>query len=277
MKRIILLANTAKPNVTEAMKVLEPWLRERADVRVETDLDAEWSGPADVVVALGGDGTMLHAARKFARAGTPIVGINVGKFGFLTEGTAEDAQEVLGDVLAGRCTVHERMMLRCRLERKGKTLQDTLGLNDAVVCRTSLSRLMTIELLVDGEPVNTYRADGLIVATPVGSTAHSLAASGPILAPDMDAFVVSPICPHTLSNRPIVISPDRMLEMRPRESAESPALTVDGQMCTQLEDGDSVQIERAAEKLRLISTGRRTFFETLRTKLGWSGQPRYVR
>jgi NAD+ kinase len=278
MKRIIIFANPKKQGVLEAVAETEAWLRGRAEVVVDHDVECERDTTGgDFVVVLGGDGTVLQAARKFAGNGVPIVGINVGKFGFLTEATAEEARDVLAQVLEGRFELRERMMLRCLLDRGGRHVRDWLGLNDVVMSRTSLSRLITIDFLVDEEPVTTYRADGLIVSTPVGSTAHSLAASGPILHPSMEAFVVAPICPHTLSNRPIVLPPESVLEMRPRDYAESPALTVDGQLYTPLEEGDTVTIRRAEKRLRLIHTGRRTFFETLSSKLSWSGQAPYVR
>jgi len=278
MKRIIIFANPKKQGVLEAVAETEAWLRGRAEVVVDHDVECERDTTGgDFVVVLGGDGTVLQAARKFAGNGVPIVGINVGKFGFLTEATAEEARDVLAQVLEGRFELRERMMLRCLLDRGGRRVRDWLGLNDVVMSRTSLSRLITIDFLVDEEPVTTYRADGLIVSTPVGSTAHSLAASGPILHPSMEAFVVAPICPHTLSNRPIVLPPESVLEMRPRDYAENPALTVDGQLYTPLEEGDTVTIRRAEKRLRLIHTGRRTFFETLSSKLSWSGQAPYVR
>jgi NAD+ kinase len=277
MRRVVVFANQTKEGVLDAVQQAQAWLKGRAEVILELDLERPWSGPpADLVVVFGGDGTMLHAARKFAPSGMPVVGINVGKFGFLSEATVAESRQVLDDILGGRYQVGERMMLHCRLERSGQAVLDTPGLNDAVISRTSLSRLITIDLLVDGELVTTYRADGLIVATPVGSTAHSLAASGPLLLPELEAFVVSPICPHTLSNRPIVLPPDSVLEMVPRGGAENPALTVDGQVYRTLQEGDTVRVRRAEQKLRLIQTGRRTFFQTLRDKLGWSGEPRYV-
>ncbi len=277
MKRLVILANKKKPEVIEALRELEPWLRQRAEVVATLDVESEWHGDrVDFVAAFGGDGTMLQAARRFAGHQVPIIGINVGKFGFLTQATAEEAKEVLTDILEGHYEISERMMLRCLLERNGRCVQDGPALNDAVVSRTSVSRLITIDFLVNGEHVTTYRADGLIVSTPVGSTAHSLAASGPILSPEMDAFVVSPICPHTLSNRPLVLPPESTLELRPRSVGEKPALTVDGQVFNVLEEGDTVRIQRAKQSLKLILSGRRTFFETLRNKLDWSGQPRYV-
>jgi len=277
MKKVAILSS-AKPGVAEAVADVEAWLSKNAEVVAHLDEDTEWDEqPVDFVLVFGGDGMVLHAARRFAPLGTPVLAVNVGKFGFLSETTAQGAREVLTDVLADRFELHPCMMLHCRLVRSGEVLLDTLGLNDAVVSRTSLSRLMTLDLAVDGEPVTTYRADGLIVATPVGSTAHSLAASGPLVDPSLDAFIIAPICPHTLSNRPLVLPPDDALEMIPREFAEPPALTVDGHIFTVLEKDDSVVIERAEQKLQLIRTGRRTFFATLRDKLGWSGQPRYVR
>lgn len=278
MKKVVICANRNKPHMLEAVRELEPWLRQRAEVFEDREDRPDWEGgPVDFVAAFGGDGTVLRAARKFSAHKVPIVGINVGKLGFLTETTADQSREVLADALEGRYQVAERMMLHCRLERGGEVLVETLGLNDAVISRTSFSRLITIDFLVDGEMVTTYGADGLIVASPVGSTAHSLAASGPIMHPDMEGFVVCPICPHTLSNRPIVLPAQAKVEMRPRAFAENPALTVDGRIHHVLESGDRVLVRRAEHKLLLIRTGRQTFFETLRTKLDWSGQTRYAK
>jgi len=278
MKKVVILANSSKPAVAAAMGKLDPWLREHAQIVARIDEKTDWDGrPADFAVVVGGDGTVLLAARKLARFGLPILPVNVGKFGFLSEATAEDAQAVLAEVLAGRFQVQQRMMLHCTLQRDGKVIQETPALNDAVISRTSLSRLMTLDFMVDGELVTTYRADGLVVATPVGSTAHSLAAGGPIVYPELDAFVIAPICPHTLSNRPLVLPPDKTLEVRPRDYAEQPALTVDGQVYSVLSDGDSIVITKSKDKLRLIRTGRRTFFQTLCDKLAWSGHPQYGR
>ncbi|MDP6439537.1 MAG: NAD(+)/NADH kinase, partial [Candidatus Brocadiia bacterium] len=182
MKKVVICANKNKPHMLEAVRELEPWLRRRAEVFEDREDRPDWEGgPVDFVAAFGGDGTVLRAARKFSAHKVPIVGINVGKLGFLTETTADQSREVLADALEGRYELAERMMLHCRLERGGEVLVETLGLNDAVISRTSFSRLITIDFLVNGELVTTYGADGLIVASPVGSTAHSLAASGPIM------------------------------------------------------------------------------------------------
>ncbi len=278
MKKILIVGNKAKEGVHRAVEKIEPWLAERAQVRVDLDMESQVRpGEVDLAVVLGGDGSVLRAARGLAEQGVPLLGLNVSKFGFLTETTADDYEAVLSEVLDGRYELAERMMLRCRLERDGGTALDVIGLNDAVVARTSLSRIMTIDLHVDGEVVTTYRADGLIVATPVGSTAHSLAAGGPILYPDVDALVIAPICPHTLSNRPLVLPGHVTVSLKARDWAEPPAVTVDGQVKRELQEGDAVRLQRAQVALKLIQTGRNAFFATLRNKLDWRGQPRYAR
>jgi len=277
MKRIVILGNKAKEAVLAALERIEPWLARRAEVLVDLEMAAPLEAdPPDFAVVLGGDGSVLRAARKVGPLGIPLLGLNVGKFGFLTETTASEFEQVLTDALEGRYELAERMMFRCILERDGRPELDTVGLNEAVVSRTSLSRLISIELLVDSEPVTTYRADGLIISTPVGSTAHSLAAGGPILSPQMSAFVVTPICPHTLSNRPLVLPGELKLSMSARLCPEAPALTVDGQINRALREGDLVHVQRAERPLLLMRTGRQTFFQTLRNKLDWRGQPRYV-
>jgi NAD+ kinase len=277
-KKVIIVGNRAKDAVHEALAEIEPWLAERAEVRVDLDLEAPvGQDDADFALVLGGDGTVLRAARHLAPGGVPLLGVNVGKFGFLTETNAEGCRAALTDVLEGRFSLAERMMLACVLERNGAPALSTVGLNDVVVGRSSLSRIITLDVEVGGEPMTTYRADGLIVATPVGSTAHSLAAGGPILHPDMEALIVAPICPHTLSNRPLVLPAHLKLTILPRQWAERPALTVDGQVNEELREGDVVRVHKAPRPLKLIQTGRNAFFNTLRNKLDWRGQPRYVK
>ncbi|MFW6457693.1 MAG: NAD(+)/NADH kinase [Planctomycetota bacterium] len=277
MKKVILFGNPEKDSIARALDNLQPWLEERAGVVRDTDLNTPWGNEnMDFAIALGGDGTMLSAARKFSGDHIPVIGINMGKFGFLTETTMEECHKMLTDVFEERYTISNRMMLRAVLERNKEVIQDTTGLNDVVISRTCLSRLLTIDFWVDGESVNSYRADGLIIATPVGSTAHSLSAGGPIVYPEIDGFVVSPICPHTLSNRPIIVPPDAELEVHPCDYAEPPALTVDGQIFTPLQEDDVVRVHKCDDDLRLIQTGRQHFFQTLRNKLGWSGHPNYV-
>ena len=274
--KVVILGNRQKPGVLKALESIEPWLARRAQVHVDLDMEEPVDGrQVDFAVVLGGDGSMLRAARKVGCSGVPLLGINVGKFGFLTEGSVEEFEGLLTSALDGRCHESERMMLHCTLERDGEAALETVGLNDAVISRTALSRAITLDLQVDGTPVTTYRADGLIVATPVGSTAHCLAAGGPIIFPHMEALVVVPICPHTLSNRPLVLPATMALTISARDAAEPPALTVDGQVNATLQEGDLVRVRKADAPLKLLKTGRLDFFETLRNKLDWRGQPRY--
>ncbi len=276
MKKVVILGNRQKPGVLKALESIEPYLSKRAEVHVDLDMEEPVeSRQTDFAVVLGGDGSMLRAARRVGCTGVPLLGINVGKFGFLTEGSVEQFEELLSNALDGRCHTTERMMLHCTLERDGAAALETVGLNDAVISRTALSRAITMDVRVDGTSVTTYRADGLIVATPVGSTAHCLAAGGPIIHPHMEALVMLPICPHTLSNRPLVLPAAMALTIEARDAAEPPALTVDGQVNATLEDGDLVRVRKADAPLRLLKAGRLDFFETLRNKLDWRGQPRY--
>jgi NAD+ kinase len=276
MTSVLIVGNKDKEAVLQAVERIEPWLAQRAQVRVELDPapDTPLDG-VDFALVLGGDGTVLRAARLLGPRGIPLLGVNVGRFGFLTETTAAEFEAVLTDVLDGRARAEPRMMLHCALLRDARRELDTVALNDVVVSRTALSRTVTIELHVDGEPVTTYRADGLIIATPVGSTAHSLASGGPIVHPDMDAITVTPICPHTLSNRPLVLPAEVELAVTVTRYAEPPALTVDGQESRVLRDTDRVEVRRAGAPALLLRTGRHTFFDTLRTKLDWRGHPRY--
>jgi len=278
MKTVIIVGNKAKDAVHAAVERLEPWLARSARVRVDLDLDSDLAADGvDFAVVLGGDGSVLKASRKLAPQGIPLVGINVGTFGFLTEGAADQSEAILADVLEGRYELTDRMMLKCVLEREGREVLNTLGLNDAVLARTALSRIITIDFQVNGELVTTYRADGLIVATPVGSTAHSLASGGPIVFHNLSAFIVTPICPYTLSNRPLVLPSDWTISLSARDWAERPGVTVDGQVQLELAEGDVIRVQKAPVPLRLIQTGRNAFFETLRNKLDWRGEPPYAR
>jgi NAD+ kinase len=169
------------------------------------------------------------------------------------------------------------MLLLSRVERAGKTINESMGINEAVISRSSLSRLISIKLNINGEDVATYRADGLIISTPLGSTAHSLSAGGPILTPDLNAFIIVPICPHTLTNRPLVVSADVKIEMEILSQLNGTGFTVDGQVFTELEMGDKIQVEKSDTEVQMIDTGTRTFYGVLREKLNWGGLPNYGR
>ena len=275
-KRILLLGNFEKPAVRSAADTLEPLVGEHGEVeRVSLSPETEGaSATGDLGIVLGGDGSILAAARRLGGE-VPLIGVNFGKLGFLAELTPAELRLSLGSLLSQPPSLETRMMLECAVQRGSETVRRSTAVNDAVVSRGAFSRVIEMELRIDGEAVTTYTADGLIVATPVGSTAHSLSAGGPILTPEMEAMLITPICAHTLANRPIVIPADARVEIRPQSRQVSMALTVDGQVNVELENDDVIQIRCSGRRLRLLRAGGRSFFGTLRTKLRWAGHPNY--
>jgi NAD+ kinase len=224
---------------------------------------------SQLLLVLGGDGTLLAAARLAGPRGIPILPINMGSLGFLTSFTLEELYPVLEDTLAGRSSVSQRVMLRVELERAGKVIETQGVLNEAVINKGALARMIELELTVDADFVCRYRADGLIVATPTGSTAYSLSAGGPIVHPTVESFIITPICPHTLSDRPLVIRDSSSIEMKLSGNTESVFLTIDGQRGIPLQSTDRVRISRAKELLKLIQPPKKSYFEILRNKLKW--------
>lgn len=274
--RVLLFGNTKKAKVKNTIKELAAWLKRRAET-VTYELAEEIKGPfsGDLAIALGGDGTFLRVSRYISPYEIPVLGVHLGTFGFLSELTPEDMYTHMEKVLKGQYRLTDRIILKCQLMRKGEAVMEVLGVNDAVISRASLSRLISVKLFIDDEAVTTYSCDGIVVSTPVGSTAHSLAAGGPILSPEVDAFTISPICPHTLTNRPLVISGDSKIAMEPSTEGVGMGLTVDGQVYEDLLAGDRIKVERAPVRLRIVDTGIRSFYEVLREKLAWGGSPKY--
>jgi NAD+ kinase len=227
----------------------------------------------DLVVVLGGDGTLLGMANRIANAAAdiPILGINFGSLGFLTEVTLEEIHEALSAVLDGSAPIEPRMMLRGQVLRAGAIADDRLALNDIVVNRGSMSRIVDMSIAAGGEFVAHVRADGLIVTTPTGSTAYNLAAGGPIVHPDVDAIVLTPIAPHTLTYRPIVLPASLDVRIKPVFDGGSDELyaTFDGQHGVPLDAGDEVVVTRASQRLKLVRASARTYFDVLRQKLKW--------
>jgi NAD+ kinase len=221
------------------------------------------------LLVLGGDGTLLAAARVAAAKGIPILPINMGSLGFLTSFMLEELYPALEDIFAGRLTISERVMLHVELERGGKTVDKQSVLNEVVINKGALARMIELELIIDNDFVCRYRADGLIVASPTGSTAYSLSAGGPIVHPAVESFVITPICPHTLSDRPVVVRDTSIIEAKLSVGTESVFLTLDGQKGIPLQPTDRVRISRAQQLLKLIQTPNKSYFEILRNKLKW--------
>jgi NAD+ kinase len=236
------------------------------DLHLPTAGKADLPTQADLVVVLGGDGTLLSMARAVGALGTPIVGVNLGDLGFLTATTLEEMLPALEALLRGEMVIEERMLLAVRVRRAGDVAGDWLALNDAVITKAAVSRIINLSVSIEGQHAIRYRADGLIVSTPTGSTAYSLSAGGPILYPTMDGIVLTPICSHTLTNRPVVVPGAHRVEIT-LLTAQEVMLTVDGQIGFGLREHDVIEVGRAPSTIRLVRF--KDFFSVLRTKLKW--------
>ena len=284
VRRALVLADDAKAGVREAQAELVPWLDERVE-RVDVELDvrgfcrarAELDGRAarverpDLVVVLGGDGAILGAVRAFALAPVPTVGINFGRVGFLASTPATRWRESLSGILRGEGVLDPRMRLEAVVHRQRGDDVRAFALNDVVLSRGAHEGMLTLGLSVGGDWVTDYRADGLIIATPSGSTAHSLSAGGPILFPSMLGVVVTPICPQGLSYRPIVLHPDSRLEILVKIAEGATMLAVDGQGFYEMRQGDRVVVARHPEPYPLLAWQALDPYRRLRERLGWSG------
>jgi len=265
---------------------LQEWLAERGVTVFSQEMSAAAEPkradreasviPHDVdwIVVMGGDGTLLGAARKVGRFGTPVLGINLGGLGFLTEIPLRKMYPAIEKMLAGDLEIEQRIMLETKVMRRGKEVCCFLALNDVVINKGHLARIFDLDVYINRDLLTTFRGDGLIIATPTGSTAYSLAAGGPILYPTITNIMITPICPFTLTNRPIIL-PDRSMIsiMMGKESGERVSLTFDGQVGFDFIYGDEVTIMKSDHELNLVKSPYQSYFEILRTKLMWGGVP----
>jgi NAD+ kinase len=227
---------------------------------------------ADLLLVLGGDGTLLGVARSMPPRPVPILGVNLGSLGFLTETTQEEVEATLAEVLEGRYEVEERMMLQASMIRGRKSVARQRLLNDVVINKSALARILEMNVRIDRKFVATYHADGLILSTPTGSTAYSLSAGGPIVAPSVSAFCITPICPHALTNRPLVVPDSVGIEVALRTGAEDVYCTMDGQIGLPMKSGDRLRVKRSAATLPLVVPRQRNYFDVLRRKLRWGAR-----
>ncbi len=281
MDRIGLVVNLDKPQALDLAKSLVPWLKERGKTvlpedRVSRELGftqgwrkVEIMARADLAIVLGGDGTLLSLARRVGSREVPILGVNLGRLGFLAEMDMEELFPVLERVLAGDFTVDRRMTLEVTVSRNGEGLGRHQVLNDAVINKGALARIIDLETYVDGEYLCTYRSDGLILSTPTGSTAYSFSAGGPIVHPLVGVMILAPICPHMLSNRPLILPDTACIRVFLRTAEQDVMLTLDGQEGMPLLDGDQVEVRKSPHVVSLIRSPHRTFFSVLHSKLGW--------
>jgi len=280
-KTVAIISKPGRPELSEALPALEKWLKQRNyAVVVDRESAAYFSASdamprselatrsPDLALVLGGDGTLLSAARAVAKAGTLILGVNLGTLGFMTEVPLANLYPALDAIEKGHYIVDSRSMLSCSLVRGGEIVATHAALNELVVSKSAIARLNYFELFVDSEFVSSYRADGLIIATPTGSTAYSLGAGGPILKPDVDAFVITPVSPHGLTHRPVVVRDTVEIEIQVKTREEEAYLSLDGQVGMPVRDGDIVRCVKAEHPARLLRF-QKTFFEVLATKLKW--------
>jgi len=287
IRRVGVLVKPHQPDALKTICRLVEWLAARgvavmtgpkvgrAEIERETGCAVETLGHeemaarADLVVVLGGDGTMIAAARMLGQREVPVLGVNHGSLGYLTEYRVEEMIPALESILAGEYGVERRMMLEAEVFRGAERLAEERVLNDVVISKSALARIIEIETRIGGQFVNRFRADGLIVSTPTGSTAYNLSAGGPIIYPSMGALVLTPICPHTLSNRPLVVPDDVQIELTLKTDKEEVALTLDGQIGIPLEYEDRVTVRKSRTAFHLIQADTRNYFEVLRGKLRW--------
>ena len=280
MKRIGIICKTGKTDVAGILKLLLPWLGNKgyevfideetaALIGAEGHSRAHIPSLADMVIVFGGDGTMLGVTRLIGDRGVPILGVNLGGLGFITEVNRDELFDVIDEILSGNCSIEERIMLTARVNRNGKTAADFTVLNDVVINKGALARIIELETYISSNYVTTFKADGLIIATPTGSTAYSLAAGGPILYPTLNSIVLTPICSHTLTNRTIVLPDNVTVLVTLRSAREDVYLTMDGQIGFSLQKDDTVEIMKAAYTTKLLIPRQRDYFHVLRTKLKW--------
>jgi len=280
-KAVGIVSKPSKPEVAQIMPQLMAWLRDHSySLIVDPETAPHASGVEVVsrlemgsrnlnfVIVLGGDGTLLSAARAAAKAGIPIVGVNLGALGFLTEVSLDELYPTLESIDRGSCDLDIRSMVHCEVRRSGSVIGTFDALNDVVVGKGTIARLNHCDVFIDGVFVSRYQADSLIVSTPTGSTAYSLAAGGPILMPNVDTFVVTPVSAHSLTHRPLVVRDSSRIEIVVMTGDEEAYLSIDGQAGMPMLDGDRVYCRKSENQVKLLHT-KGTFFDVLRTKLKW--------
>lgn len=278
--RLIILARDQSPRVQNVWRDLEQFLSSQPAIEIvaaEVTDDLQLDDlEADLVVVLGGDGAILRACRKLGRRQLPILGVNLGRLGFLADVTPEGLRTQLQQLVERRWQIVHHLMFECRLTHLDGQSATEIGLNEVAVLSAGAMRMLDVELAIDGQSVTTYSGDGLIVSTPVGSTAHSLSAGGPILRQELQAFVITPICPHTLTNRPLVDDAACEYRLTLPQVPEGASLVIDGQVQHPLASGDVITVQRAENvTFQLVRLPGHSYYAALHRKLGWGGQPRY--
>jgi len=286
LERVGIVAKVHAKEAASVVRTLVKWFGERGiETFVEGSIAKKARGsesftldelPRDLslMLVLGGDGTLLSAARAIGSKQIPILGVNLGSLGFLTDVALKDVYETLESILRGEATIDSRMMLRVELLRKDETVASEIVLNDVVITKGAIARIIEVGVEIDQQFVALIRADGLIASTPTGSTAYSLAAGGPILHPNLDAIILTPICPHTLTYRPVVVAGGAKVELTLRGDSGEVYVTFDGQTSQRMQSGDLVRVRQSRHQVKLVSPPGKNYFQVLRHKLRWAERPR---
>jgi len=279
MKKIGIIAKRGEPEAIKAVKDFLRWMKGKnfkffiesevaKALKIKGYSRKEIPSRSDIIIVFGGDGTLLSVARLVGKMGVPILGVNLGGLGFITEISRDDIRKEIDKVFSGNFSFEERIMLLADVYRKGRKIARQNALNDVVLNKSALSRMFEFDISINDQYVSTFRADGLILSTPTGSTAHSLSAGGPILYPTLGSFLMTPICPHTLTSRPIVL-PDTFVVEVTVKSGDNVYLTLDGQVGFPLKVKDRIKIRKADYKTKFLVLHDRDYFQILRTKLKW--------
>lgn len=275
--RLVMTLRDDSPRVSQICEGLSAFLASQPGVKLTVagtpDKLKLGRRQVDLVLVLGGDGTILRTCRQLGAKQLPIMGVNLGRLGFLADLSPDDFQRRFAEIHAGRFSVSKHLMYSCRLSRADGSHETHLGLNEVTIHSGAALRMLRVDLAINGEAVTTYGCDGLILSTPVGSTAHSLAAGGPLLRQDLQAFVITPISPHTLTNRPLVDRADSIYSLTVPDCPEGTTLVIDGQIKRPLGAGDRVEVKQANVSFQLARLSDHSYYATLHRKLGWGGMP----
>jgi len=279
LPRLVILGDPRKGPVAEAIEEFTSFVRGIAQVVGNCcieDCTADILQNCDYAVIFGGDGSIISAARNLSQCSVPVIGVNLGKLGFLAEFSVSELKEFFDDIVKGAAPIEKRMMLGCSVFDEGQEKFRSAAVNDVFITAGPPFRMIELKMAVDGQQIASCVSDGLIISTPTGSTAYNLSAGGPILAGSMEAMVITPICPHSLSFRPIVINADSTVEVFGTRVNEGTTVSIDGQVSLRLSVDDVVRVERQSSDFLIVNNPLRTRWDTLATKLGWAEKPKYL-
>jgi NAD+ kinase len=278
LPKLVLFGDPKKGHVADVIEDFLDFAKDKADIIASCGIEKctiNILKKADFAVVFGGDGSITSAARQLSQVNVPVIGVNLGKLGFLAEFSLQELKKIFPSLTSGKARIEKRMMLGCRISNKNKEIFRSAAINDVFITAGPPFKMIELKISVDGQPLAGCISDGLVISTPTGSTAYNLSAGGPIISPKMEAIVITPICPHSLSFRPIVINADSNVEVLPLRVNEGTTVSIDGQLSCKLSINDVVKIERNKGDFLVVNNPLRTRWDTLATKLSWAEKPKY--